>query len=48
LPAGLFELNEELHFDYQVFIDKKPIFYHFANEAKNITEKEVFAMFFGT
>ncbi len=46
-PAGLFDLDEELHFDHQVFIDKKPIFYHFANETKNMTEKEVFAKFSG-
>lgn len=45
LPAGLFDLDEELDFDHQVFIDKKPIYYHFANETKNMTEEEIFDMF---
>ena len=48
LPVGLFALDEELNFGHQVFIDKKPIFYHFANNTKNMTEEEVFAMFFST
>lgn len=45
LPAGLFDLDEELNFDHQVFIDKKPLYYHFANDTKNLTEAEVFAQF---
>tara|TARA_R110000772_G_scaffold196899_14_gene307672 strand:+ start:68 stop:490 length:423 start_codon:yes stop_codon:yes gene_type:complete len=45
LPAGLFNLDEELHFDHQVFIDKKPLFYHFENKTKNMTEAEVFALY---
>tara|TARA_R110002110_G_scaffold414951_1_gene646744 strand:- start:35429 stop:35851 length:423 start_codon:yes stop_codon:yes gene_type:complete len=45
LPVGLFNLDEELSFDHQVFIDKKPLFYHFANDTKNLTEAQVFAMF---
>ena len=36
-PAGLFDLDEELNFDHQVFIDKKPIFYHFANKTSYMT-----------
>lgn len=47
LPAGLFELDEELNFDHQVFIDKKPLYYHFANDTQNLTEAEVFAQFSG-
>lgn len=47
LPAGLFNLDEELDFDHQVFIDKKPLFYHFENATKNLTEAEVFALYSG-
>ncbi|MGA1741419.1 MAG: GFA family protein [Pseudohongiellaceae bacterium] len=48
LPAGIFDLDDELDFDHQVFIDKKPTYYHFANKTKDMTEEEVFAMFSGT
>ncbi len=46
--AGIFDLDEELNFDQQYFIDKKPVFYHFENKTKNITEAELFMMFDGT
>jgi len=45
LPAGLFEPGPEMIFDHQIFIDEKPDFYHFANETKNMTGAEVFAMY---
>ena len=45
LPVGLFDNDEQFVFDHQVFIDKKPDFYHFANETKNMTEAEIFAMY---
>ncbi len=32
-------------FDHQVFIEEKPPYYDFANETKNMTGEEVFAMF---
>lgn len=32
-------------FDHQVFIEEKPAYYEFANETKNMTGEEVFAMF---
>ncbi len=42
-PVGLFDLDEELLFDQQIFIDKKPLYYHFANDTQNLSEAEVFA-----
>ncbi len=44
IPVGIFDNNESLVFAYQVFIDKKPEYYSFANETKNLTEVEVFAL----
>ena len=43
LPAGLFPVEGELRFDHQIFIDRKPDYYRFANETKNLTAEEVFA-----
>ena len=34
-----------LVFDHQIFIEEKPSFYAFANETKNMTGEEVFALF---
>jgi len=45
LTAGLFEDNKHFVFDHQVFIDNKPDYYEFANATRNMTEKEIFAMF---
>ncbi len=42
IPAGLFDNQEGFVFDLQVFIDKKPPYYCFANKTKNMTEAEVF------
>lgn len=42
IPAGLFDNQESFVFDLQVFIDKKPPYYCFANKTKNMTETEVF------
>jgi hypothetical protein len=43
MPAGLFPVEAELRFDHQIFIDKKPAYYDFANETKRMTGAEVFA-----
>lgn len=43
LPAGLFAIEEELRFDHQMFIDRKPAYYSFANETRNLTSEEAFA-----
>ena len=45
VPAGLFDLDNELNFDHQIFVDKRPSYYCFANETKNMTGEEVFAQF---
>jgi len=45
LPAGLFDIDEGLRFDHQIFIDKMPNYYSFANETRDLTGAEVFADF---
>lgn len=45
MPVGLFDQEEQFHFDHQIFIDKKPSYYSFANVTNNMTEEEVFAKF---
>ena len=42
IPAGLFDDQGSFVFDNQVFIDKKPPFYSFANKTDDMTEAEVF------
>lgn len=46
VPTGLFDgAGSDLVFDHQIFVDEKPHFYSFANETKNMTGTEVFAMY---
>ena len=45
LPVGLFADDLPFVFDRQVFIDEKPGFYCFANETRELTGAEVFALF---
>lgn len=45
MPAGLFEKDGDLTFHGQVFIDEKPHYYNFAEDTKNFTGPELFAMF---
>lgn len=47
VPVGLLNLSETLTFDQQIFIEEKPEYYSFANETKNMTGAEVFAMYSG-
>ena len=47
MPVGLFDAESKLHFEHQVFIDEKPAYYAFANETKNLTGAEVFALYSG-
>jgi hypothetical protein len=42
ISAGLFDNQAIFNFDLQVFIDRKPAFYSFANKTKEMTEAEVF------
>jgi len=43
--VGLFEDQSPFQLHHQIFIDKKPGFYHFGNETENMTEAEVFAKY---
>jgi len=45
MSAGLFEPDESLVFDHQVFIDEKPAYYTFAEETEDLTGAEVFAKY---
>ena len=45
IPVGLFDDQEPFVFETQVFIDKKPSFYSFANKTNDMTEAEIFEMF---
>lgn len=45
MAAGLFEDQEGLQFDHQVFIDEKPAYYTFANQTNDMTGAEVFAKY---
>ncbi|MBE7385636.1 MAG: GFA family protein [Leptolyngbya sp. SIO1E4] len=45
VPVGLFDDQAPFVFDSQVFIDKKPSFYSFANQTNDMTEAEVFEMY---
>ena len=47
MPAGLFDDNENLVMDHQIFIDEKPKYYDLANQTKNMTGAEVMEMFAG-
>lgn len=44
-PPGLFENNENIHFNRQVFYDKKPAYYSFSNTTKNITSDYIYEKF---
>ncbi len=45
VAAGLFDEQSMLRMSLQVFTDRKPSFYEFANETKMMTGAEVVAMF---
>lgn len=45
ISAGVVDPEGALVFDHQVFIDRKPGNYAFANQTQNLTEAQVFAMF---
>ena len=42
IPVDIFDDQEPFLFDSQIFIDKKPQYYSFANKTKDMTEAEVF------
>lgn len=45
IPVELFDDADEWHFAEQIFIDRKPSFYSFSDQTKNMTGEEVFAAF---
>lgn len=45
VPAGLLGDDVSLEFTEQIFIDRKPAYYEFANSTEDMTEAEVFAKF---
>lgn len=45
VPVGLIEGELPWHFKEQIFIDRKPGWYDFANETSDMTEAEVFAKY---
>lgn len=46
LPAGLFDrVLADIVFDHQIFVDKRPGYYRFANTTAEQTGAEVFAQF---
>jgi len=45
MAAGLFDDQSKFRLSLQVYIDRKPEFYEFANETKMMTEAEVIALY---
>jgi hypothetical protein len=45
IPAGLFRQQDELQLTKQIFIDRKPPYYDFANVTEMLTEEQVFAQY---
>jgi hypothetical protein len=45
ISAGLFEDNEGIHFDRQIFYDKKPTYYSFSNKTKKLTSAYIYEHF---
>jgi hypothetical protein len=45
IPIGLFENSAGFKFDLQVFIDKKPEYYSFADSTKEMTEEQIYEIY---
>ena len=45
IAVGLFDSDVGINFDRQVFYDKKPPYYNFANETRNITSDYIYKHF---
>lgn len=45
VPLGLFDSDGEFNFKQQIFIDKKPEYYTFADATECLTEQQVFEKF---
>ncbi len=48
LPAGLFDDQSGLSLTSQIFIDRKPDYYAFANRTEELTEAQIFEMYGGS
>lgn len=48
VPVGLFDDDGEWTLAEQIFVDRKPSFYSFAERTRNLTGAEVFAQYSGT
>jgi hypothetical protein len=45
IPVGLLDDENSFTLEHQIFIDRKPKFYSYANQTKNLTEAEVFKQY---
>ena len=45
LSLGLFQDHPDFTFESQIFIDKKPDYYEFANDTVNLTQQQLFDKF---
>lgn len=45
LPVGIFDDQTSFKFESQFFLEDKPEYYEFANQTKNLSGEELFAMF---
>lgn len=45
VPVGIFDNDDELVFQSQVFIDEKPAYYSFADKTEEMTGAELFAKY---
>ena len=45
IPVGLLENSDNLKFDIQVFIDKKPENYSFVEKTKTMTRQEIYDLY---
>lgn len=46
--AGLFDMDDPLTLDHEIFIDEKPNFYNFSEDTEKLTGKQVLEMFAST
>lgn len=45
IPAGLFDAQDTLVLQQEIFVDEQPAFYAFANPTQRLTGEQVFAQF---
>lgn len=47
VAVGLFDIDQPLKLDHEIFIDEKPSFYNFSEDTKKLTSAQVMEMFAG-